>query len=98
MRVFLTAVLLLTIAGCEGRVQVFDPAGKPVAGAQVAPVSLSMNGAATPTDDRGEASVSLRVGGQDTKWVAVSKQGFEPQQVPVPAKWPLKVILQPTNR
>src|SRR5687768_261978 len=54
-----------------GSVLVVDPAGKPVVGAEVHPVSLSMDGRRVLTDARGEASVPLRVGLQQTKWVAV---------------------------
>ena len=99
MRLLLTALIGLTLlGGCRERVQVVDPAGRPVEGARVAPVTLSMNGAAEMTDARGEATVLLKIGLQDTKWVNVSKQGFEPQQVNVPAQWPLKVVMRPANQ
>jgi hypothetical protein len=94
MRLIVTTLFALTFAGCDGRVQVVDSAGKPVQGAQVAPVTLSMNGPAETSDAKGEASVPLRISGQETKWVSVSKAGFKPEQVGVPAKWPLKVVLQ----
>jgi len=97
MRVFASIILGLALAGCAERVQVVDPVGKPVQGAQVAPVSLSMNGAAETTDAKGEASVALSVGGQETKWVSVSKAGFVSQQVGVTGTWPLKVVLQPVG-
>ena len=98
MQPLILAILTLFIAGCSGgQVQVVDPSGTPIQGAQVAPVSLSINGEAHPTNAKGEASVPLNIG-QDTKWITVSKTGFTPQQVDVPAKWPLKVVLQPTAR
>ncbi len=96
MRLLAIAILALTAVGCTGRVQVVDPAGKPVQGAQVTPVTASMNGNPKTTDTNGEASVPLSMGGQETKWVNVSKPGSQSQQVSVPAKWPLKVVLSPT--
>jgi hypothetical protein len=95
MRPLLIAIVALILAGCSGRVQVVDPAGKPVQGAQVAPVTLSMNGAAAATDAKGEAEIPLSIGGQSTKWVNVSKAGFQSQQIAIPANWPLKVVLKP---
>jgi predicted component of type VI protein secretion system len=97
MQLLTIAILSLMLTGCSERVQVVDAAGKPVQGAQVAPVTLSMNGAPAVTDARGEASVPLRIGVQETKWVNISKPGFETIQVDVPAEWPLKVVLQPAK-
>ena len=98
MRLPALAILTLFVVGCSsGKVQVVDPSGAPIQGAQVAPVSQSINGEAKTTNAKGEASIPLNIG-QDTKWITVSKPGFTPQQVDVPAKWPLKVVLQPTTR
>lgn len=94
---FLLVAPLLLI-GCTGQVQVVDPAGKPVQGADVVAVALSISGPVGTTDTNGKATVPLNCGGQNTKWVAVSKEGFERVQEPVPAKWPLKVTLHPATR
>lgn len=95
MRPFLIPLFALTLIGCNQRVQVVDPAGKPVQGAQVAPVTPSITGTPATTDAKGETSVSLSIRTQKTQWVSVSKTGFASQQVPIPASWPLKVVLQP---
>jgi len=98
MRLLALIFVSLFVAGCgSGRVQVVDPNGAPIQGVQVAPVSLSMNGSPETTNARGEASVPLNIG-QDTKWVSVSKSGFNSQQVDLPTKWPLKIVLQPATR
>ena len=83
--------------GCEKRevVKVTDPAGNPIAGANVEAVSPSMNAGPSVTDANGEAP--LPANAQDAKWVAVSKPGFERTQVDVPKKWPLRVRLKPTT-
>jgi hypothetical protein len=81
-----------------GSVFVVDAAGRPVEGAEVHPVSLSVDGRRVMTNARGEASVPLRVSLQQTKWVAVSKTGYERQHVDVPESWPLKIVLQPEER
>jgi hypothetical protein len=94
----LTIILGLFVGACSGRVLVVDMAGNPIEGAQLTPQTLSMGGAAVSTNHRGEASVPLRIWPQDTRWVNVSKQGFQWQQVKVPAKWPLKVILKQAKK
>jgi hypothetical protein len=97
MRLVSLIVVTVFFAGCaSGRVQVVDPDGRPVQGAKVVPVSLSTNGAAATTDAKGRASVPLIIG-QATKWVSISRAGFTSRQVDVPAKWPLKVVLQPVT-
>jgi hypothetical protein len=98
MRLLALVILTLFVAGCSGgKVYIVDPSGAPIQDAQVAPVSPSLNGEAKTTNAKGEASVPLNIG-QDTKWISVSKAGFATQQVDVPTKWPLKVVLQPTTR
>ncbi len=85
-------------AGCVDRrvVQVVDAAGKPVAGAMVEAVSLSMNTGPNTTDATGEAELPSNV--QGARWIAVSKAGFERACVDVPKQWPLRVTLKPTTR
>jgi hypothetical protein len=99
------AALCLTIivmaAGCSqnssGKVIVIDHAGNPIQGAAVSAVSLSINGAASPTDSRGVAIVPLNLGLQQTVWVDVAKAGYDPVQCAAPAQWPLRVRMAPTG-
>ena len=96
----LTTILILALsalAGCDnaGVVDVVDPAGNPLGGAAVAPVTASMNGTAVTADGKGEARIPTSMGGQAAQWVSVSKAGFTAVQVPVPAAWPLRVTLVP---
>jgi hypothetical protein len=44
-----------------------------------------MNGVATTTNERGEASIQSSIV-QDTRWVNVSKLGFKSRQVEVPTR------------
>jgi hypothetical protein len=86
--------LLFGCIGCATHtVVVTDAAGNPVAGADVIPVGLSINGAPVKTDAKGEASIPESAGGQDAKWINVSKSGYAPVQAGVPAAWPLRVML-----
>jgi hypothetical protein len=78
-------------------VQVVDPAGTPVAGARVEPVSPSINGVPVMTDKNGEAVVPKFIG-QQTKWINVSKPGFQTTpNLELPAKWPWKLVLKPSD-
>jgi len=76
---------------------VVDAADKPIQGADVQPVSLSINGAITKTDAAGVADVPLSVGGQDAKWISITKAGYDPAGVDVPAQWPLRITLMPAG-
>jgi hypothetical protein len=99
MRLITFAIFALFVAGCgSGLVQVVDAQGTPLSGVQVTPTSLSMFGATSTTNANGEASVPLHVGGQDTKWINVSKAGLQSQQVNMPTRWPLKIVLQPATQ
>jgi hypothetical protein len=94
MRLLIVVIVSLCVVGCgNGRVRVVDPQNVPIRGARVAPVSLSISGGPKTTNARGEASIPLNIG-QDTKWIDVSKPGFQSVQVDIPSKWPLTVILQ----
>ena len=99
MRLPLTVLItaLAVLAGCykSGVVDVVDPAGNPVCGAAVAPVTASMTGAAVAVDAKGEAQIPTSIGPQVTQWVSVSKAGFTAIQVRVPKAWPLRVTLVP---
>jgi len=97
MRYLLVCLALLTLIGCTqtGEVRVVDDQGAPVPDARVEPVSLSMNGAHVKTDGQGHARVPLAVSGvQETVWVQVNEPSYAMQQLPVPARWPLIVVLQ----
>ena len=99
MRILILVLVALAAIGCgKGRVQVVGPGGRPIQGADVVASSLSMTGDVVTTDAKGEAEIPLSFGPQQTKWVNVSKPGFESEHVEVPAKWPLKVTLQPAPR
>ena len=89
---------ILMSLGCAKRevVKVTDPAGQPVAGANVEAVSPSMNAGPNVTDTKGEALLPSNP--QGAQWVVVSKPGFERTQVDVPKQWPLRVMLKPTTR
>ena len=86
---------ILISLGCSPRemVKVTDPAGNPVAGANVEAIPSSTNTGPHVTNARGEALIPSK----GTKFVAVSKPGFERTQVDVPKKWPLRVTLKPTT-
>ncbi len=97
MRLLAITLVSLIVAGCSGRVLVIDGNGKPIEGAEVSAVAPSVGDVPVRTNERGEASVPLRVGLQDTEWVHVRKKGFQFQSVDVPSKWPLKVVLKPVG-
>ena len=86
-----------SVVGCTESVIVVDSVGKPVQGAVVYSVNLSMNGPKTKTDANGKAVVPLIVGGERMKWVSIDKAGFDPVHVNMPSKWPLRVTLAPTG-
>lgn len=68
-----------------------------IEGADVTPVAPSVTGNAVKTNAEGLANVPLRIG-QKTAWIVVSKEGYIGQDVPVPQKWPLKIVLKPIPR
>ncbi len=74
---------------------VVDQVGKPVVGATVTPVALSINGAPTLTNSAGEAELDTSVGGQPPRWISVHKAGFVGVEAPMPSTWPLRVALTP---
>ncbi len=88
--------IFLMLTGCAQRVQVFDIAGKPVEGADVSADSLSIS-MHYKTDAKGDTWVATNNSFQDVKWVSIGKDGFQGVQIPVPAKWPLRVTLQPVT-
>lgn len=88
------AMLAFLLGGCEGRVVVTDALQRPIEGAWVVPVTLSMSGNATQTNGRGEARVARRVGTQPTRWVRVWKEGYGARDLAAPERWPLTVVLE----
>ena len=95
---YLSVLILLAavvgLAGCSGLVQVVDPDGRPVAGAEVTAVSLSMTAGPNITDGQGEAYLPGNI--QDVQWVQVAKPWHRTVQVDLPETWPLRVMLVPT--
>jgi beta-lactamase regulating signal transducer with metallopeptidase domain len=85
-------LLACSVQGEDGIIVVTDESGKAIEGADVYAVSLSMNAGPAKTDTNGKATLPANI--QGTKWVDVSKAGFESTQIDVPQKWPLKVILK----
>lgn len=81
--------------GCQSHtvVLVTDHSGKPLVGAQVVAVSPSMNTGPNFTDSDGRATVPSNV--QGIQWLDISKDGFRPERLDVPSRWPLHVTLQP---
>jgi hypothetical protein len=53
---------------------------------------MSTEGAPAFTAADGTAKVETDVVG--AQWIAVSKPGYEREQVGMPAKWPLRVVLK----
>jgi hypothetical protein len=90
-------LFLFIIGGCSPEVIVIDRAGIPVKGAEVRPVSPSITGSPVMTGATGKASVPMNAGGQEAKWIAVKKAGFDPVQVDVPSHWPLRITLVPAG-
>ena len=90
----LCAVLL---GGCmTQRVVVVDTANRPITGAAVEPISLSINYAKETTDSKGK--VALPHVFQRVVWVSVTKEGYEPSgHVAVGNEDPIVVTLSPTK-
>ena len=91
--VFLCATLL---SGCmTQRVLVVDEANLPLAGADVEPISLSINYAKVKTNKKGKAALPHVL--QPVVWVSVTKEGFKPSgQVSLKEENPMVVTLRPT--
>lgn len=94
----LVFITILTLIGCGKRevIKVVDPAGRPIAGANVEAVSPSMNAGPNITDGHGECVLPSNM--QGVQWVQISKAGFEAIQVDIPKTWPLCVTLKPATR
>jgi hypothetical protein len=75
----------------EHGVIVTDASGAPVAGAQIATISRSLEMDGERTDGKGRAAAPSNL--NDATWIKVSKLGFATQQVSLPAQWPIHVTL-----
>jgi len=74
-------------------VVVVDSDGKPVAGATVLGVSLSIGGQQTQTDENGHAAIPWAV--QRTQWITVSKTGYRPtKNIDMNQAKPIRVTLR----
>ena len=93
-RYFTLLIFIVVCVGCNSYkvVKVYDDDGKPIAGAEVEAVSLSINSAPNLTDDEGKTTLPFNI--QGTKWVQVSKSGYRFAQVGVPERWPLIITLE----
>jgi len=89
-----TFCALMVLSGCASRktVTVVDDSGTPVQGARVVVQAMSIEGIPALTATDGVAKVDTEVVG--ARWVAVSKQGYQTEQVGMPVSWPLKVVLK----
>lgn len=95
LSVLVLMVVAVGLAGCpQGLVQVVDPAGNPVEGADVMAVSLGAITGPNTTNGSGETYVPHNM--HDVKWIQVSKPWHRTVQVDLPETWPLRVLLVPT--
>ena len=74
------------------KVIVTDEDGRPVQGAKVYALSLSVNSGPTETNAKGEASIPSNV--QGTKWILITKSGYKELQAAMPDEWPLRLTLE----
>lgn len=93
---FLILVSALLIVACTNTkvadVMVVDESGKPIAGAAVEPISMSMNYPKVMTDGSGNGMIGEKV--QEVKWLKISKKGFESVKVDFKGPKPIKVVLE----
>lgn len=77
VRLVISVFCIAAFAGCASQsVLVIDAMKKPVSGAKVEPISLSMNYAVLTTDASGVTKLPWVP--QKIEWVSVKKEGFEP--------------------
>ncbi|MGC4071727.1 MAG: hypothetical protein QM760_04290 [Nibricoccus sp.] len=97
IRLFSLVLFAAILSGCATqRVVVIDTLNRPVSGAIVEPISLSINYAKLTTDEKGKASLPRVI--QKVEWVSVTKEGFKPSgHVPVGSGSPVVIILDPTK-
>ena len=95
MSAFVAAASGCYLSGPTLEVIVTDPAGAPIAGASVHPVSPSFTGPPKLTDASGIAVVPLKAI-QDVQWVSVKAPGFDSKEVPLLHDTSLRITLSPT--
>ncbi len=85
------SLIVSLVMGCND-VRVIDTNGKPIEGAKVSSVSLSMYTGPCFTNKKGYASVPNNI--QGTKWISISRSGYMSKSVGTPDLWPLIVVLK----
>jgi hypothetical protein len=70
---------------------VTDVDGSPIAGAEVVPMSYSINMKSVFTNSSGEAFLKSNI--QGLKWVNIEKRGYEASHIQITGEWPLYVQL-----
>ena len=86
------------LVGCAHKVVVRDTQGQPIPGAEVTPVSPSINYASAITDEKGCARLKWWYA-QKPMWLSVAKKGHQSVSgLAFPKTWPAEVVLQPSER
>lgn len=88
-----------SLCGCGQKkiVIVTDPSGKPVEGATVSAIALTMDDRPNMTDSKGQAILPENIQ-CPTMWIHVYKSGYERVLVNVPDNWPALIILRPVSK
>jgi len=73
-------------------VVVRDTSGKPIEGAKIVAHSLSMSGLTSYTDSQGRTRVPSSI--QATRWIDVSKTGYQSVRVELDAADPIIIVLE----
>lgn len=94
-RLLLVILGAAMLSGCmTQRVLVVDAANRPIAGAVVEPISLSINYTKVTTSANGKVALPRVL--QKIEWVSVTKEGFKPSgPVPVRPENPMVITLSP---
>ena len=95
----LAALICATIfVGCAHIVIVRDSSGLPIEGADVQPVSASMNYEWVRSDARGRARLDWWYP-QTPEGLNIRKSGYVQVAItPIPNAWPVEVVLQPIGK
>jgi hypothetical protein len=85
---------LLMLGGCANRksVTLVDDSGSPISGVRIVAQAMSIEGVPAFTSADGTAKVDTGVLG--ARWLAITKDGYQREQVNLPASWPLRVTLK----
>jgi hypothetical protein len=86
-----------TLTDCSSPdVIVVDTNGKPVPDAKIVGASLSIGGQATFANKKGEAKIPWAI--QDTKWISIQKEGYQPvEHIDAAQRKPIVVKLTKRN-